>query len=32
MTPDEVILLSHGAGGKLTARLIDSVFLPRYGN
>jgi hydrogenase expression/formation protein HypE len=29
---DDVILLSHGAGGKLTARLIEDTFLPRYGN
>ncbi len=29
---DEIILLSHGAGGILTSRLIDSTFLPRYGN
>ncbi len=26
------ILVSHGAGGQLTARLIESEFLPRYGN
>lgn len=29
---DDIILMSHGAGGKLTARLINQTFLPRYGN
>ncbi len=27
----DIILLSHGAGGKATAHLIDSMFVPRYG-
>ena len=26
------ILLSHGAGGKLTHKLIQDLFVPRYGN
>ena len=29
---ENIILLSHGAGGKLTAELVDKTFLPRYGN
>jgi hydrogenase expression/formation protein HypE len=28
----EFVLLAHGAGGKLTAALIEEVFLPAYGN
>ena len=29
---DAIIVMSHGAGGTLSARLIESEFLPRYGN
>ena len=28
----EKIVLGHGSGGKLTAQLIESVFLPAFGN
>ncbi len=28
----EAVTLSHGAGGKLSADLVDHVFLPAYGN
>lgn len=28
----ETVTLSHGAGGKLSADLVDHVFLPAYGN
>lgn len=29
---NETVTLSHGAGGKLSAELVDQVFLPAYGN
>ncbi len=29
---DEFVTLSHGAGGKASAALIDQVFVPGYGN
>lgn len=32
ITTQETILLGHGSGGKLTARLIESVFAPIFGS
>src|ERR1700723_2664406 len=29
---DEVVTLAHGAGGKASAALLDSVFLPAFSN
>ncbi len=31
-TDYDTIQLAHGAGGKLTAQLIETLFLPRFGN
>ena len=28
----DVILLGHGSGGRLTAQLVDDLFLPRFGD
>ena len=32
LAPTDKILLGHGSGGKLSAKLIESVFLPRFRN
>src|SRR5579862_4320250 len=32
ITDSEQILLGHGSGGKLTARLIERIFLPAFRN
>ena len=32
LTHDEQIVLGHGSGGKLSAQLIDRVFLPAFSN
>jgi hydrogenase expression/formation protein HypE len=32
VVPHERILLGHGSGGTLTARLVEGVFLPAFGN
>jgi hydrogenase expression/formation protein HypE len=29
---DEIVKLGHGSGGKMTAHLIEQIFLPRIGN
>ena len=28
---DEIVLLGHGAGGRLTAELLDRLLLPAFG-
>ncbi len=30
LPPGEVILLGHGSGGRLTAQLVDDLFMPRF--
>jgi hydrogenase expression/formation protein HypE len=32
ITDHDTVQLAHGSGGRLSARLIDKLFLPRFGN